>query len=227
MGITKLEEADFEADDVLGTIAKKYASNDVEVMLVTGDKDAYQLVEDNVKIYANKKGISEYEIYGAKEVEEMLGVRPDQVIDYMALTGDTSDNVPGVKGIGEKTAQKLIATYGSLDGLYARIDEVTGKQKETLLREKEMAYLSRDLVTVRTDLPINHPIDEFAYRGIDPDTAVPYFRKMEMNSIIKDFFGAEAGRGAPAESRTRKESPIPERRRSTTGSSGPRKSLRR
>lgn len=198
LGIMRIEEADFEADDVLGTFAKKYASKDVEVMLVTGDKDAYQLVGGNVKIYANKKGISEYEIYGPKEVEQMLGVRPDQVIDYMALTGDTSDNIPGVKGIGEKTAQKLIETYESLDGLYARIDEVKGKQRETLLREKEMAYLSRDLVTVRTDLPVTHAIDEFAFAGIDPDAAVHYFRKLEMGSIIKDFFGTEVVQGEPA-----------------------------
>ncbi len=192
-GIPRIEEADFEADDVLGTMAKKYAAKDVEVMLVTGDKDAYQLVGDAVRIYANKKGISEYEVYGPKEVEEMLGVRPDQVIDYMALVGDASDNVPGVKGIGEKTAQKLIAEFGSLDGLYAHIDELKGKQKETLAREKEMAYLSRDLVTVRTDLPIHHDIAEFSFTGISPDAAVPYFRKLEMVSVIKDFFGESAG----------------------------------
>lgn len=198
LGIPRIEEADFEADDVLGTIAKKYASGDVEVMLVTGDKDAYQLVGDGVRIYANKKGISEYEVYGPKEVEEMLGVRPDQVIDYMALVGDASDNVPGVKGIGEKTAQKLIAEFGSLDGLYGRIDEVRGKQKDTLAREKEMAYLSRDLVTVRTDLPIRHDISEFGFKGISPDAAVPYFTKLEMTSVIKDFFGADAGQGAGA-----------------------------
>ncbi|MBP7735344.1 MAG: DNA polymerase I [Spirochaetes bacterium] len=199
LGIPRIEEADFEADDVLGTMAKKYAAKDVEVMLVTGDKDAYQLVGDDVRIYANKKGISEYEVYGPKEVEEMLGVRPDQVIDYMALVGDASDNVPGVKGIGEKTAQKLIAEYGSLDGLYERIDEVKGKQKETLVREKEMAYLSRDLVTVRTDLSIHHDISEFGFSGISPDAAVPYFRKLEMTSIIKDFFGESAGREPAAE----------------------------
>lgn len=198
LGIPRIEEADFEADDVLGTIAKKYASGDVEVMLVTGDKDAYQLVGEGVRIYANKKGISEYEVYGPKEVEEMLGVRPDQVIDYMALVGDASDNVPGVKGIGEKTAQKLIAEFGSLDGLYGRIDEVRGKQKDTLAREKEMAYLSRDLVTVRTDLPIRHDISEFGFKGISPDAAVPYFTKLEMTSVIKDFFGADAGQGAGA-----------------------------
>ncbi|HPC43018.1 MAG TPA: DNA polymerase I [Spirochaetota bacterium] len=192
LGIPRIEEADFEADDVLGTMAKKYASKDVEVMLVTGDKDAYQLVGDGVRIYANKKGISEYEVYGPKEVEDMLGVRPDQVIDYMALVGDTSDNVPGVKGIGEKTAQKLIAEYGSLDGLYEHIDDIKGKQKDTLARGKAMAYLSRDLVTVRTDLPIRHDISEFSFKGISRDAAVPYFTRLEMASVIKDFFGADA-----------------------------------
>lgn len=197
LGIPRIEEADFEADDVLGTMAKKYASGDVEVMLVTGDKDAYQLVGEGVRIYANKKGISEYEVYGPKEVEEMLGVRPDQVIDYMALVGDTSDNVPGVKGIGEKTAQKLIAEFGSLDGLYERIDEVKGKQKDTLVREKEMAYLSRDLVTVRTDLPIHHSLSEFSFTGISRDAAVPYFTRLEMASVIKDFFGADAAAETP------------------------------
>jgi DNA polymerase I len=199
LGITRIEEADFEADDVLGTIAKKYASGDVEVMLVTGDKDAYQLVDGNVKIYANKKGISEYEVYGEKEVEEMLGVRPEQVIDYMALTGDASDNIPGVKGIGEKTAQKLINSFGSLDGLYERIDEVSGKQKDILIREKEMAYLSRVLVTVRTDLPINHDISEFRFGSVSADAAVPYFRKLEMSSIIKDFFAGAGEKEAPVE----------------------------
>jgi DNA polymerase-1 len=203
LGITRIEEADFEADDVLGTIAKKYASRDVEVMLVTGDKDAYQLVGGNVKIYANKKGISEYEVYGAKEVEEMLGVRPDQVIDYMALTGDASDNIPGVKGIGEKTAQKLINAFGSLDGLYDRIDEVSGKQKEILIREKDMAYLSRDLVTVRTDLPIRRDISELRFEGVSADAAVPYFRKLEMSSVIKDFFGGAVETGAPLEKEKR------------------------
>ncbi len=203
LGIPRIEEADFEADDVLGTIAKKYASGGVEVMLVTGDKDAYQLVGDSVKIYANKKGISDYELYGPKEVEDMLGVRPDQVIDYMALTGDASDNVPGVKGIGEKTAQKLIASFGSLDGVYEHIDELTGKQKETLVREKDMAYLSRDLVTVRTDLPIQHDIAEFGFTGIKHDAAVPYFRKLEMASIIKDFFGDDPGKEAAAAGRTK------------------------
>ncbi|MBN2158774.1 MAG: DNA polymerase I [Spirochaetes bacterium] len=203
LGITRIEEADFEADDVLGTVARKYGSDDLEVMLVTGDKDAYQLVNEHVKIYANKKGISEYELYTEKEIEEMLGVRPEQVIDYMALTGDTSDNIPGVKGIGEKTAQKFIATYGSLDGLYEHIDDLTGKQKEMLIKGKEMAYLSRDLVTVKTDLPIKLDISRLRFEGIPAEKAAPYFLKLEMNSVIRDFFGAGvSGETSPVDGTT-------------------------
>jgi DNA polymerase-1 len=197
LGIVRIEEGDFEADDVLGTVARRFASRDIEVTLVTGDKDASQLAGEGVKIYANKKGISEFEIYGPGEVEEKLGVRPDQVIDYMALTGDASDNVPGVKGVGEKTAQKLIAAYGSLDGLYARIDEVKGKLKETLIREKDTAYLSRDLVTLRTDLPLAVDLETLRFRGLPADTAVPYFQNLEMKSIAGDFFGAAPAPGKP------------------------------
>ncbi len=188
MGIVRIEEGDFEADDVLGTMATRFASEGVEVTLVTGDKDAYQLAGEGVRVYANKKGISEHEIFGAAEVEEKLGVRPDQVVDYMALVGDVSDNVPGVKGVGEKTAQKLIASYGSLDGLYGRIDEVAGKLKETLLREKETAYLSRELVTLKTDLPIATDLEALKFTGLPGEKAIPYFKRLEMNSIISDFF---------------------------------------
>ena len=192
LGIPRIEEEDFEADDVLGTAAKRYASANVDVFLVTGDKDAYQLVNESVRIYANKKGIAEYEIYGPSEIEAMLGIKPHQVPDYMALTGDASDNVPGVKGIGEKTAQKLIATYGSLDNLFANIDSIGGRQKELLLKGKELAYLSKELVTIRTDLPLSLSLEALAFGGIDPGRAVPYFRDLEMNSILRDFFPEDA-----------------------------------
>jgi DNA polymerase-1 len=191
LGIPRIEEADYEADDVLGSMARRFASGDIEVVLVTGDKDAYQLAGGSVRIYANRKGISEYDIYGPKEIEERTGVRPEQVVDYMALAGDTSDNIPGVKGIGEKTAQKLIAAYGSLDNLYAHIDEIKGRTGELLADGKENAYLSRDLATLRTDLPIEPDLSGLEFNGIDPGDAIPYFRKLEMGSIIRDFFSSE------------------------------------
>jgi len=191
LGIKRLMEMDYEADDILGTVAKNFASKDLEVMLVTGDKDAYQLVGPNVRIYANKKGITEYEIYDAKEVESKLGLPPGKVIDYMALTGDSSDNVPGVKGIGEKTAQKLIETFGSLEKLYERIDEIKGKQKELLSAQRDMAFLSRTLVTIKTDIPVDIDVESMKITEIFNDQTKEYFRKMEMPSIIRDFFGGE------------------------------------
>jgi len=190
LGIPRIEEADFEADDVLGTVAKKYASKDVEVVLVTGDKDAYQLVGKHVSIYANKKGITEFELYDAKAVKEKLGVAPEQVIDYMALTGDTSDNVPGVYGVGEKTARTLIEKYGSLDALYAHLDEVKGKLRETLEKNRDMAYLSRTLVTIRTDIPLELNLAHAALPDFRTPAARDFFTGLEMDSIARELFPA-------------------------------------
>lgn len=194
--IRVIEEADFEADDVLGTIARNFAGEDLEVVLVTGDKDAYQLVNDNVKIYANKKGITEFELYDRKGVEEKLGLEPEKVIDYMALAGDSSDNVPGVKGIGEKTALRLITDYGSLAGVYEHLGEIKGKLREILERDREMALLSRDLVTIRTDLPFEVELAEALPPDLRTGKARDYFHRLEMESIVKELF---AGEETPAE----------------------------
>lgn len=193
LNIPILESDDYEADDILGTVAEKCPSEKLEVYLVTGDKDAYQLLKQNVKIYAASKGISEYEIYDHESIVNRTGLTPDKIIDYMALLGDASDNVPGVKGIGEKTALKLITDYSTLDNIYKHIDEIKGKTKEHLEAGKDMAYLSRDLVTIRRDVPVNLNLDELAFKGIDPSTASEYFNKIEMASIVRDFFqGASA-----------------------------------
>ncbi len=191
LGIKMLVEPDYEADDILGTVSANYASENLEVVLVTGDKDAYQLVNENVKIYANKKGISEHEIYDSEAVENKLGIRPDQVIDYMAITGDTSDNVPGVKGIGEKGALKLINEYSSLDSIYENIENIKGKTKELLIKEKEMAYLSKDLVSIRKDVAIELDVDKLNVPSFNTPEIREYFKKLEMNSIVRDFFGEE------------------------------------
>ncbi len=188
LGITTLEHADYEADDVLGTVAEKFSSDELEVYLVTGDKDAYQLVKNNVRIYANTKGISEYEIYDAEGVLNKVGLGPDQIIDYMALMGDTSDNVPGVKGIGEKTALKLITEYGTLENIFENAESIKGKTGEMLRTGKEMAFLSRDLVTIRRDVPLDAELSDMKFTEIDPQTAVEYFNGIEMESVAKDFF---------------------------------------
>ncbi len=189
LGLYSIEIENYEADDILGSIARQFASDETEIMLVTGDKDAYQLVNDRVRIYANKKGISDYEIFDIEAVTQKLGVTPEQVIEYMALTGDTSDNVPGVRGIGEKTAQKLIAEYSSLDNIYNNLDRIKGKQREYLEQYRDNALLSRELVTIKTDIPLGLHLDEAAVPDMNTETTRKYFERLEMNSIVRDFFG--------------------------------------
>ncbi|HPS56976.1 MAG TPA: DNA polymerase I [Spirochaetota bacterium] len=197
LGIPILESDDYEADDILGTVAEKCPSDKLEVYLVTGDKDAYQLLKKNVKIYAASKGISEYEIYDHESIVNKTGLTPDKIIDYMALMGDTSDNVPGVKGVGEKTALKLITDYSTLDKIYENIDSIKGKTKELLETQKDMAYLSRDLVTIHRDVPVELDLDKLAFNGIDPNIASVYFNKIEMASVARDFFPNAAAATAP------------------------------
>ncbi|MCL1865641.1 MAG: DNA polymerase I [Spirochaetes bacterium] len=187
LGIAMLEHPDYEADDILGTIAEKFSSSELEIYIVTGDKDAYQLVNDNVLIYANTKGISEYEIYDKNGIFEKKGITPEQVIDYMALTGDQSDNVPGVKGIGEKTALKLITEFGSLEKIYDNVDSIKGKTGEILKTHKDMAFLSRELVTIKRDVPLEIILKDMSFHEINPKTAAEYFNDIEMASIAKDF----------------------------------------
>lgn len=200
LGLPLLEFPEFEADDVLGTVAEKYSSKNVDVYLVTGDKDAYQLVHDNVRIYASTKGISEYEIYDREGVINKTGLPPEKIIDYMALMGDASDNVPGIKGIGEKTALKLITEYGTLENLFDNAESIKGKTGELIKNGRDMAMLSRELVTIRRDVPIEQNIDEMEFKGLDPAKATEYFSGLEMASIITEFFqGGEKAASAKSE----------------------------
>jgi len=187
IGIPVIESSDFEADDILGTMAKKYASPLLDVYLVTGDKDAYQLLDENVKIYANKKGIADYEIYDKNNIVEKTGLKPEFIIDYMALMGDSSDNIPGVKGIGEKTALKLISEHSTLENIYTNIESIKGKTKTLLEEGKDMAFLSRELVTIRTDVPLDLALEDLSFNGINTEKALDYFKSLEMVSVIKDF----------------------------------------
>jgi len=173
----------YEADDVMGSMASRYGSSEYDVILVTGDKDAYQLVNDHVKIYAGKKGISEFEMYDRQAVIDKLGIEPEQVIDYMALVGDSSDNIPGVRGIGPRTAQKLVQEYGSLDSIYENLHQLKGKMKENLEENRDMAYLSRDLVTIRTGLDVAIDMEKASTPNIKTPENREYFNSLEMSTI--------------------------------------------
>lgn len=189
LGINRIEEGDFEADDVLGTLSTRFGGNECDVVLVTGDKDAYQLVRPGVTIYANKKGISEFELYDEQAVEEKLGIKPEQIVDYMAIVGDTADNIPGIKGIGEKGAQKLIVEYGSLDNIYSNLDKIKGKTNELLSTQKDMAYLCKELVTIKKDLPIAFELEKSVLPEFRCPAVKEYLLSMELGSVVKEIFG--------------------------------------
>ncbi len=177
----------FEADDIIGTIAKRFSGADLETYIVSGDKDFMQLVSDDIKMFVPKKN-EESVIVGLPEVADKFHCPPERVIDCLALIGDTADNVPGVPGIGEVTAAKLIEEYGSLEGIYENIERIKAKkQKETLLANKESAFLSRRLVTIDTQVPLEFQLEDFRCKdnATTSDTLLSFYKKLEFKSLVK------------------------------------------
>jgi len=213
MGIACLEKEGYEADDVLATLVT-LLPGEAEVFIVTGDRDALQLVGEKVKVVANRRGITDILVYDESKVEEKLGIRPRQVVDYLALKGDVSDNIPGVPGFGEKTAASLIAEYGSLDEIYAHLHEMKNAKWRRLLEEhRESAYLSRDLASLRRDVPLSLPeLKDMQLRPWDEEAVHSLFSSLEfrklyerLQSLREDLFRGEevAGAAAPAYARER------------------------
>ena len=179
--VPAIEQNGFEADDLIATYAEQAVKEGAEVTIVSSDKDLMQLVTDKVKLFDPMKN----KPIGRKEVEEKFGVTPDKVIDVQALAGDSSDNVPGVPGIGVKTAAELILAYGDLDTLLARAGEIKQpKRRENLLANAELARISRQLVTLRKDVAVEHPLAEFDRRSFDPDTLLAFLKANEFRSVI-------------------------------------------
>lgn len=175
----------FEADDVLGTLARRASGEGMRVVIVTGDRDALQLVSPAVSVLTSRQRFDDVIVYDEAKVVENYGVQPPQIIDYKALIGDTSDNVPGVKGIGEKTAQSLLQQYGSLDNIYAHLNEITQKRPRTALEAgKDSAYLSKKLVTIKTDVPLDVNWEACAAQ-FDAQRVVTLFRELRFESLIK------------------------------------------
>jgi DNA polymerase I len=204
--IPVLESPGFEADDVMGTVAVAAAERGADVFLVTGDKDMTQIVSPRIRMYSLSKGGggTEAEITGPAEVEAKWGVKPDRIVDLFGLMGDASDNVPGVRGIGPKTARELIAEYGSIDGIYKKIDKIPrAAVREKLAAGRDMALLSRDLVTLRLDLDLSVGLDDLAVRPVDREKAVALFKELEfmrfLNAVIELDKGKPAADGAAAQ----------------------------
>ncbi|MEG1512245.1 MAG: DNA polymerase I [Raoultibacter sp.] len=184
MNIPVIRIKGWEGDDILGTVA---ARNDVlgyETLLVTGDKDAYQLATDLTRIVTTKKGITDVAIYGPEQVMERYGVRPDQVPDFLGLKGDPSDNIPGVPGVGEKTAAKLLQAYGTLEGLYENLDKLKGKQLENVRDNKEAAFASRKVATIMCDLEFPLDLEAVRFPDFDEQRVSDHFQKLRFNAHL-------------------------------------------
>ncbi|MBI1874397.1 MAG: DNA polymerase I [Acidobacteria bacterium] len=185
LGVPIYTRAGFEADDVIGTMARVAAEQGHPVAIVTGDKDFFQLVSDRIKVFNPRDEGTWYDRQG---VEEKFGVRPDRVIDVLALTGDAIDNIKGVPGIGEKGARDLIAQYGSLESLLSHTSEITQKKyREGLVAHAEQARQSRELARIRTDVPIDVDVVRFQYRGASNERCFALFTRLGFRSLVTEF----------------------------------------
>ncbi len=189
--IPRLEAVGYEADDVLGSVARKAVAEGLGVKIFTGDRDLLQLVDERVIVNLPGRSLSEAKDYLAADVVESLGVRPDQVVDFKALMGDSSDNIPGVAGVGKKTAAKLLADYDTLDGVYGHLDELSPGLQKKLEAGRESAYLSQKLAAIVTDLEIDLDLDKARPDNFVPQAVHEVFRELEFRSLLKRLEGLE------------------------------------
>ena len=189
------EMAGFEADDVIGTLTVEAESRGLDTTIVTGDLDMLQLVTDRTRLMTTRSGVQNTVIYDPARIDERYGLRPAQIVDFKALKGDSTDNVPGVPGVGEKTAAKLIATFGDLDTLYGRIDEVTPERLRAPLGEaRERVLESRELMRIVRDLPMSLDLEAARLGDYDRDTVVRLFREYEFRTLIERLPSLEGER---------------------------------
>ncbi|HIP70523.1 MAG TPA: DNA polymerase I, partial [Anaerolineae bacterium] len=186
MNIPILELEGYEADDVLGTVARQAEPLGVPSHIITGDRDLLQLVDENTRVeLPARRGNLQPEVYDPEKVTEYFGVRPSQVVDWKALVGDTSDNIPGVRGIGKKTATKLLNEYETLENIYANIDQIKGALQKKLIAGKEAAFLSQKLARIVTDAPITLELEACVAHDFDANEVLALFRELEFRTLTK------------------------------------------
>jgi DNA polymerase-1 len=178
---------DYEADDILGTLAVQASAQGIETLLVTSDLDMLQLVNDRVHVYALKTGFSNIELYSPKSFEVKYGIKVKQFLDYKSLVGDSSDNIPGVAGVGPVAAKKLLSEYHTLDGIYENIDLISGKTHDYLVQHKDMAYLSHKLAEIWTDAPLKLDLNEVDGSNVQPEKLLQLLEKLEFRSLVRQL----------------------------------------
>jgi DNA polymerase-1 len=201
LGIRVLELPGYEADDIIATLATQGRDAGLDVIVVTGDRDVYQLVEDpHVKVLYNRRGVSDYVLYDEAGIEERTGVPPAMYLQYAALRGDTSDNLPGVPGVGEKTAAKLVTTYGGIDGIFEHLDEQTPKLRTSLSEHEGQVRQNAELMKLICDAPVGVTVDELDRRPPDVDEVRHLFDFLEFHSLgerLTEALGEDLGVGRP------------------------------
>lgn len=188
MNVIHIDMKEYEADDILGTISNKANEQDIQTYLLTGDRDYFQLVNDKANVLYTKKGISELEVYDVDKIMEKYQVAPKDLIEVKGLMGDKSDNIPGVPGVGEKTAIKLIKEYKNIDGVYQNLENISGKKlKENLEENQIQAFLSRKLGTIFTEVPIDYEITDFKLKEPNREVLYETFKMLEFNTLMNQF----------------------------------------
>lgn len=187
-GIECLEKDGYEADDLIGTITRIFEKNKFRVVILTGDKDIFQLITENVFVASPQLGLANIKIFDRLEVEKKLDVRPDQIVEYKALVGDPSDNYPGASGIGPKTACKLIRQFGTVVTIYKNIEKIDSiKVREILRNEKDNVLISKKLATIITDVDIDLDIEKLKFKGFNKKL-VDFLNQYQMSTLIKRIF---------------------------------------
>ncbi|WP_158736609.1 DNA polymerase I [Alteribacillus sp. YIM 98480] len=190
--ISHTELANYEADDIIGTLSKQAEEKAWDIKVYSGDKDLLQLVSDKTKVSLTKKGITNVETYDIQAIDERYGINPKQIVDMKGLMGDSSDNIPGVPGIGEKTALKLLKEHGSVEAVLESIDQISGKKmKERLEENKEQALMSKELAVIFRDVPIHLEIDTLKRQALDTKKVIDLFKELEFQSLLSKFDDVE------------------------------------
>ena len=200
--LPSIELLNYEADDLIATYAKKITSAGAKVTVISSDKDLMQLVSNKIRMYDPMKN----KVIGEKEVFEKFGVKPDQVVDVQSLAGDSSDNIPGVPGIGIKTAAELISKYNNLDSLLKKAHEIKqNKRRETLITNKDKALLSKKLVTLKDDVPVKDDPNSFVIKDVKKEILYNFLREMEFNRLLSQaisFYGEDENNNIKVASNT-------------------------
>ena len=203
MDIPVVKVPGWEGDYILGTVAARAEALGCDVLLVTGDKDACQLASEHTRIFTTKKGISDVVVFDPAMVEEKYGVAPAQIPDFLGLMGDSSDNIPGVPGIGQKTAAKLLQRFGSMEGIYQNLDQLKGKQLENLQNNRDVAFLSRDVATIVRDLDFPLELESLSFPSYQAEAVSEAFGKLGMNLHLNKVLSLIGGSATASSAQAR------------------------